>query len=75
MSSNFYNKVFIACKPFLGEHTESFLKRQIEWHLSKNPNTLAPSDKEDLAQWIMISAALIIGKDKAKELYDKVMNL
>jgi len=73
MSSNFYKEVFKECEVFFGKETENFLDRQIEWHLSKTSDTVDYSDKNDFAWWIKISAGLVLNKEDAEKLYNKVM--
>lgn len=75
MNSDFYNKVFKECEILLGKQAQNFLARQIEWHLSKTPETLDYSDKANLSWWIKISASLILNKEEAEKLYNKVMAL
>ena len=75
MGSDFYKAVFKECEVFFGKETENFLTRQIEWHLSKTSDMVNYSDKDDLAWWIKISAGLVLSKEDAEKLFNKVKNL
>jgi len=68
VASEFYNKVLEECSKLFGDGAERFLNRQIENHLSKNPDTLSYADKEELARWIRVSAGLVFPAETAEEL-------
>ncbi len=72
---DFYHQVLRTCEPYFAERTKRFIDRQIVHHLSKTPEILEYSDKEELAYWIRISTALVLGPDKASELAEKVVSL
>ena len=59
-------------KPYLGINAERFVLRQITTHLNITPEQLSASKLNDLAKWVEISASLLIDKEKAKELSDKI---
>jgi hypothetical protein len=73
--STFYHQVIKSCEPYLGNGTKRFVNRQIIYHLSKTPETVDYSDKEELTQWIRVSAALVLGPDKATELAARILAL
>ncbi len=52
-----------------------FLARQCEFHLSKKPDQITPNDLWNLANWVMISGALQVGKQKAEEMSDKIREI
>lgn len=63
-----YDSVVSACKPYLGDGSDGFLSRQCVFHLRVAPKNLGRDDISDLARWAEISGALIIGRDKAREM-------
>lgn len=67
-----YEQVVAACKPHLGAQTESFLSRQCVFHLHMAPKDVTKDDVPELARWAEISGALIIGKDKAREMRKQI---
>ncbi len=73
--SEFYQQVLQYCQPYFGDGAKRFIDRQIIHHLSKTPETLDYSDKEELVKWIRISGALLIGPEKAAELVKKIIRL
>lgn len=61
---------------YLGPAAKKFLDRQCKAHLGiDNLDAISPDKIPELAKWINVSAGLIIDKDKAKELSDKVSTL
>ena len=73
--TDFYNKVFKECEVYLKENTKAFLDRQIEVHLSKTPDKLDYPDKVELAKWINISTGLLLKKEIAQKLSEKILSL
>ena len=63
-----YESVVAACKPYLGAQSDGFLSRQCVFHLRMAPKNLGRDDIGELARWAEISGALIIGRDKAREM-------
>jgi hypothetical protein len=63
-----FANIIAVCKPFLGDQTESFLSRQCIFHLHIPSKDLTKNELPELARWAEISGALVIGKDKAKEM-------
>ncbi|MBI5302729.1 MAG: hypothetical protein HY868_11370 [Chloroflexi bacterium] len=55
--------------------TETFLARQCRSHLNCEPSNLKASDLWNLAHWAMISGGMMIGKERAEELGDKIRDL
>ena len=70
-----YTQVLDEARPFLAGATESIVSRQCEAHLNIEPQALTKEQLDDLAKWVGISAALIIPKDKAQMLSQKVAEL
>jgi len=66
-------KINAVAVNYLGPAAGVFMERQTRFHL----NGLKFEDVEkqhltDLAKWVQVSAALVIDKQKAKELSDKI---
>jgi len=73
--STYYEAVYKVCEPSFGEATKLFLDRQIRKHLKKPPQEVAPADRQELAKWIRISAALLLDKDSAEILARRVVSV
>ena len=67
-----YDNVVSICKPYLGPAAEKFLERQCGTHLKVAPQQLSGQHLADLAKWTEVSAGLVMGKDKAAELAQKI---
>jgi hypothetical protein len=68
------DRVLKESTTYLGPAAGNFMERQTKHHL----NGLAFGDLErshlpELAKWIKISAGLLIGKEKAEELGEKIL--
>jgi hypothetical protein len=74
---NVYQNVLEVVKPYFStpNAAEIFLTRQCESHLQRKPAELAMHDLVNLAKWAMVSGGLQIGKDKAQEMSDKILEL
>ena len=70
-----YDEVVSLGKPYLGMVTDQFMARQCKFHLKIRPQELSESHLEELARWVEISAGLIMDKEKAKELKDRIVSL
>ena len=69
-------KVLKEATFYLGPAAKTFLERQTKYHLdSLHFDDLKKEHLNDLCHWINISGGLVIGKDKAAELAEKVMNI
>jgi hypothetical protein len=66
--SQLSDKVLLVCTPYLGPAAKVFLKRQCARLDGLDLEALEKKHLPDLARWIGISAALVIDKEKAKEL-------
>ncbi|MCM8774370.1 MAG: FHA domain-containing protein [Candidatus Omnitrophica bacterium] len=73
--SEYYHRVYKECEAYFGERTKQFLDRQITAHLGKTPQSISPTDREELAKWIRISGSLFLEGERAKELSIKIINL
>lgn len=71
----FYDDCLKICQEYFSDNAKSFLDRQIKYHLNKGPQNLVTTDKEELIYWLRVSAALVIGKEKANALVQKIMSL
>lgn len=61
---------------YVGPSSKAFLERQTKSHMGGLEfNNLDSSQLPELAKWVNTSAGLLIGKDKAKELADKITKL
>ena len=61
---------------YFGPAARKFLERQTITHLNGMVfDTLQKKDLPELANWINVSGSLIIDKNKARELADKVARL
>ena len=59
---------------YLGPTSHMFLQRQTKSHMSGlDFNHLSSEHLPELSKWIKISAGLLIDKDKAQELAEKVL--
>jgi hypothetical protein len=69
-----YSQVLQLISPYFGNSNaaDNFLSRQCKYHLNREPAELGPHDLWELAKWAMVSGGLLIGKDKAEELSDKI---
>ena len=72
---DFYHHVLNSCKLYFGQGAKRFVDRQIVYHLSKTPETLAYPDKEELIKWIRISTSRAPGAEKATEFVRKIMEI
>lgn len=61
---------------YLGPAAKTFFERQTKAHMGGLPFDEVEKDNLlDLSKWVNISGSLIIQKDKAKELADKIAAL
>lgn len=72
-----YKQILTEVRQFLPpqEDVEGFVTRQCRSHLQVEPEALSPSDLPILAWWIGISASLLIPKEQALLLRQKVERL
>ncbi len=66
ISSAFYEKVLRVCERYSGNDAKGFLDRQVR-HINKDPDTLSPESKAELAKWCEISGTLLLGQEGAKK--------
>jgi hypothetical protein len=67
-----YDQIVGVCRAFLGAETDSFLSRQCVFHLHKAPRNIERDDIPEIARWVEISGALVIGKERAKEMRKQI---
>lgn len=74
---NLYNQILGQSASFFGDiaKADQFLSRQCRMHLNREPNDLSANDLWNLANWVMISGSMFIGKECAEELSDQIRNL
>jgi hypothetical protein len=61
---------------YIGPSSKAFLDRQTRAHMGGlDFNDLQKANLPELAKWVNTSAGLLIGKDKAKELSDRISKL
>ncbi len=77
MAQTLFQQVLEMCIPYFQSQVQAelFLARQCQFHLNCEPKDLAPNHLWNLANWVMTSGALLIGKAKAEELSDKIRDI
>jgi len=72
-----YQMVLEMIAPFFASQVaaEQFLLRQCEFHLKVEPQKLGVHDLVNLSKWAMVSGGLLIGKDKAEAMSEKILAL
>lgn len=70
-----YEKVLKETRPFLGDQTDQFVRRQCEGHLRVEPTKLTKAHLQRLSFWIMMSSSLIISRDQAEILEKRIIAL
>ncbi len=72
---NLYQSILELITPFFASKVaaEQFLLRQCEFHLKIDPQKLGPHDLVNLAKWAMVSGGLLVGKQKAEEMSEKIL--
>ena len=68
-------KVIDITNDYLGPASERFVNRQVTRHLSIGMDELTEKNIEELAKWIEVSASLLIDKNRAAELAEKIKKL
>jgi hypothetical protein len=69
-----YDDIVSVSKPYLGIATDAFLKRQLK-HINRTPESLDKSCIPELSKWIEISAKMLMGEAKAKNLKEKILKM
>jgi hypothetical protein len=74
MAPSMFDQVLDICLSYFQSRTQAelFLQRQCRYHLDCEPRELEPKHLWNLANWVMTSGTLLIGKEKAEELSDKI---
>jgi len=74
--SELSERVLSITTDYIGPASRRFLERQTQYHLDGlKLDDITKKDLSELAKWIKISAGLLIDKDRAQELADKVTAL
>ncbi|MBI5033767.1 MAG: hypothetical protein HZB51_24885 [Chloroflexi bacterium] len=74
---NLYQTVLESITPFFASQVaaEQFLLRQCEFHLKIDPQRLGAHDLVNLSKWAMVSGGLLIGKEKAEAMSEKILTM
>jgi hypothetical protein len=74
---NVYQNALEVITPYFNtvNAAEIFLTRQCESHLQRKAVDLGMHDLVTLAKWAMVSGGLLIGKEKAEEMSEKILAL
>lgn len=72
---NLYQTILELITPFFASTiaAEQFLIRQCEFHLKVEPQKLGVHDLVNLSKWAMVSGGLLIGKDRAEVMSEKIL--
>ncbi len=72
---NLYQMVLESITPFFASPVaaEQFLLRQCEFHLKVEPQKLGVHDLVNLSKWAMVLGGLLIGKEKAEVMSEKIL--
>jgi hypothetical protein len=74
--SDISEKVLALSTQYLGPAARIFLERQTKAHMNGlSLDAIEKKDLPELSRWVNISASLIIDKNKAKDLADKIGSL
>ena len=72
--SDISDKVLKMTVDYIGPSSKAFLERQTKAHLNGLEfANLQKGDLPELAKWVNVSAGLLIGKDKASDLMQKIL--
>jgi hypothetical protein len=70
--SDISEKVLKITIDYIGPSSKAFLERQTRSHMSIEFGDLKRENLPELAKWVNISAGLLLNKDKAAQLSDKI---
>ncbi len=71
-----YDQILTEARPYLGGNTERFVARQCQAHLKLSPpDSITPAQLPELGRWVEISAGLLMAKDQASVLRQKIEGL
>lgn len=69
-------KVLAVTIDYIGPSSEAFLQRQTTRHMNGLAfDNLEKAHLPELAKWVKVSAGLLISKERAAELSDKISSL
>jgi hypothetical protein len=57
---NYFEAIVSVTEKYLGPASERFIKRQIEFHLQKDPKTINKSDVESLKDNVGVALGLLV---------------
>jgi hypothetical protein len=71
-----YQSVLQIATGYLGPASERFIRRQVNQHLSKDPEALSRKDMQELANWVHTSIGPSVADPKvAEEFRQKLLAL
>jgi hypothetical protein len=74
--SDISDKVVSLSVNYLGPASKVFMARQTQAHMNGLAfEALERNHLLELSKWVLISASLVVDKEKAKELADKIVKL
>jgi len=74
--STYSNMVLTITTEYIGPSSKAFLDRQTRAHMGGlSFDSIEKTQLPELAKWVNVSAGLLIGKDKAQALADRIARL
>ena len=74
---DYYQKVIAATEEYLGPAAERFVRRQVEFHLSKKPEDINKADVAKLKESLRVALGLLVDDkaviEQAKAKFDKII--
>ena len=70
-----FERVLEEVRLYMGDQAEPFITRQCSVHLTIPKESLTKADLPKLAWWVKVSASLVISKDKAEKLAERILAL
>lgn len=67
MAAALYGNIVTVIEAYLGPAGQRFVDRQINFHLNKQPQEVAPDDLPHLVEWIKVSLSLLTDDRKMVE--------
>jgi hypothetical protein len=71
MAEGIYEQILVITSDYLGPASERFLRRQIEFHLGKDPDELTEIDVPRLAEWIKVSIEVLTESKPLVDEFDR----
>ena len=70
-----FEQVVAEVEPYLGSRSDLFVRRLCDNHLHISHNKLSKEHLTQLSFWARISSSLIISRDQAESLEEKILAL